>query len=164
MSSLETNPIPEGMHSLTPHLWFNGNCKSAIEFYQRAFSAELLSPAAFDSKNELVCHAMLHIGDSNLLLADAWPNSHEQGPKGFSSAGMWLYVRDCDAVFAQAVSAGCEVIMPLMDAFWGDRMGKVKDPFGHTWAIATHKHAASEDEIQRGMKEWEHGMRHQGCC
>lgn len=159
-----TNPIPEGMHSLTPHLWFNGNCKAAVEFYQKAFGAELLAPVAFDSHNEFVCHAMLRIGNSNFMMADAWPGSPERGPEGFANVGMWLYVKDCDALFEQACAAGCEVIMPIMDAFWGDRMGKVRDPFGHCWAIATHKLVMTKEEIEQGMKEWEDSMAHSGGC
>ncbi len=156
------NPIPEGMHNLTPHLWFNGNCKEAVSFYQKAFSAELVGPIAFDSHQEFVMHAILRIGDSNLMLADAWADSPERGPQGFSSVGMWLYVKDCDQVCEQAIKAGCEVIMPMMDSFWGDRMGKLKDPYGHCWAIATHKLVMSKEEVQQGMKEWEHSM--SGCC
>lgn len=165
MATPATTPIPEGMHSLTPHLWFNGNCKKAVEFYQKAFNAEVLGPIAFDSKNEYVCHAMLRIGNSNFMMADAWPDSPERGPEGFANVGMWLYVADCDATFLQATKAGCEVIMPMMDAFWGDRMGKLRDPFGHCWAIATHKLVMTKEEIQKGMKEWEDSCSdHSGCC
>lgn len=166
MPTTAPSPIPEGMHSLTPHLWFNGNCKEAVSFYQKAFGAELLAPVSYDSKSQWVCHAMLRIGDSNLMMADAQPNSMEKGPEGFACVGMWLYVKDCDAVFAKACAAGCEVVMPMMDAFWGDRMGKVKDPFGHCWAIASHKLVMSKEEMNQGMKEWEAGMEPHGsgCC
>lgn len=167
MPTPANKPIPEGMHSLTPHLWFNGNCHKAVDFYQKAFGAELMGPVAFDSENKTVMHAMLRIGDSHLMMADAWPNTPERGPQGFSSVGMWLYVKDCDAVFEQACKAGCEIIMPMMDAFWGDRMGKVRDPFGHCWAIATHKMVMTKEEIYQGMKEWEENSshhHHSGCC
>lgn len=156
------NPVPEGMHTITPHMWFNGDCKKAVEFYQKAFNAELMGPIAFDSHHDTVMHAMLRIGTSNMMMADAWPDSPEKGPMTFSSVGMWLYVNDCDAVFAQACAAGCEVLMPMMDTFWGDRMAKVRDPFGHCWAIASHKVVFTKEEIEQGMKEWEHSM--QGCC
>jgi PhnB protein len=81
MPTLATNPIPEGMHSLTPHLWFNGNCNEAVEFYQKAFAATLLAPMAFDSSKKHVRHAMLCIGDSNLMMADAWPGSPEKAQR-----------------------------------------------------------------------------------
>lgn len=164
MPTTATNPIPEGMHSLTAHMWFNGNCKEAVDFYQKAFGAELLGPVAFDSDGKKVMHAMLRFGNSNVMLADAWPGSPEKGPEGFASVGMWLYVKDCDAIFEQARKTGCEVVMPMMDAFWGDRMGKLKDPYGHCWAIATHKKIMTKDEIHQGMKEWENSHHGEGCC
>ena len=167
MATPAPQPIPEGMNTLTPHLWFNGNCKKAVEFYQKAMGAELVGPISMDSQGMSVCHAMLRVGNSNFMMADALPDSPEKGPENFASVGMWLYVNDCDAVFKKACDAGCEVIMPMMDAFWGDRMGKVRDPFGHCWAIASHKIIMSKEEIEKGMKEWEdrcatkHGS---GCC
>lgn len=165
MATPATHPIPEGMHSLTAQLWFNGNCKKAIEFYQKVFDAELLGPISTDSKGNYICHAMVRFDKSNVMMADAWPGSREQGPEGNSSVGMWLYVEDCDAVFKRAVDAGCEVLMPMTDAFWGDRMGKVRDPFGHCWAIATYKMVMTDDEIKKGIKEWEASCEtHTGCC
>jgi PhnB protein len=149
------SPIPEGMHSVTPHLWFNGDCK-------KAFSAELMGPIAFDSHQDTVMHAMIRVGNSNMMMADAWPDSPEKGPTSFSSVGMWLYVNDCDAAFKQACAAGCEVLMPMMDTFWGDRMGKIRDPFGHCWAIASLKFVMTKEEVEHGMKEWEHSIA--GCC
>lgn len=162
MPVIAANFIPEGMHTLTPSLWFNGNCKEAINFYQNAFGAELLGPIAFDSSGEGVMHAMMKIGDSCLMLSDSWPDSEEQGPQSYTSVGLFLYVKDCDALFDRALKAGCEVIMPMTDVFWGDRMGKLKDPYGHAWAIATHKLVMTKDEIYQGMKAWEH--EHEGCC
>ncbi len=153
MPTIAKNPIPEGMHSITPHLWFNGDCKKAIEFYQKAFSAELMAPVAFDTHQDTVMHAMLRIGNSNMMMADAWPDSPEKGPTSFSSVGMWLYVNDCDAAFNQACAAGCEVMMPMMDTFWGDRMGGVVDPFGHVWAIATHIRDMTAEEIAEAGRQ-----------
>lgn len=162
MATPAKNPIPEGMHSITPHLWFNGDCKKAVEFYQKAFSAELMFPVMCDTHSDTVMHAMLRIGNSAMMMADAWPDSPEKGPVNSSSVGMWLYVNDCDAAFKQACAAGCEVLMPMMDTFWGDRMGKIVDPFGHCWAIASHKVIMSKEEIEEARSEWEHSM--QGCC
>ena len=97
---------------------------------------------------------MLKIGNSHVMMADSWPEAWEKGPEGAASAGLWVYVEDCDAHFNRATSAGCEVIFPLADAFWGDRMGKVKDPYGHCWSIATHKFDYTPGEIEQGMKAW----------
>lgn len=147
-------PVPEGMHTLTAHLWFNGNCLEAIEFYQKAFGAELVTPAVTGPNGKGVMHAMLKLGSSHLMMADAWPGGWESGPKAGATAGLWLYVEDCDALFQRATKAGCEVVMPLMDAFWGDRMGKLKDPFGHGWAIATQKWVLTPEEMQARQQDW----------
>jgi len=92
-------------------------------------------------------------------MADAWPGNWEQGPATSASASMWVYVEDCDAVFNRAVEAGCEILEEMMDAFWGDRNGKVKDPFGHCWSIASHKWILTPEEMQKGQKEWEEGLK-----
>ncbi|NJK86239.1 MAG: hypothetical protein HC906_09965 [Bacteroidales bacterium] len=97
---------------------------------------------------------MIKIGDSNIMMADAWPGSWETGPVNNATAGIFLYVEDCDTVYKSAVDNGCEVINEMMDAFWGDRMGKVKDPFGHCWAIASLKWIMTPEEIMRGQEEW----------
>ncbi|MCA9507628.1 MAG: VOC family protein [Myxococcales bacterium] len=146
--------IPHGMHTITPHLWFNGDCQKAIQFYQRAFDAEEVSLVYSEDKPQTVMHAMLKIGDSYLMMADAWPDTSEQGPVKTTSVGIWLYVEDCDALFKQAVGQGCKVVMPLMDAFWGDRFAKVRDPFGHCWAIATYKLLMNEEEIKQAKEKW----------
>jgi PhnB protein len=147
-------PVPEGMHTVTTHLWFNGNGSEAVEFYQKAFGAELAGPVATGPGGKGVMHALLKLGDSHIMVADTWPGSWEQGPQGSATAGLWVYVDDCDALFARAVEAGCESIMAPMDAFWGDRMGKVKDPFGHGWAIATSQWVLTPEEIQQRFQEW----------
>lgn len=100
----------------------------------------------------------MKIGDSHIMMADAWPGTSERGPKEYSSAGLWLYVPDCDRLYEQAVQAGCKELMPLRDAFWGDRMGKVKDPYGHCWAIATYKFVLSPEEIAQNKQAWEKSM------
>ncbi len=147
-------PVPEGMHTVTVNLWFNGNCQEAIDFYQKAFSAELAAPVVPAPDGKGIMHAMLKLGDSNIMMADVRPGQWEQGPKESATASMWCYVEDCDALYSQAVNAGCEVVEPMMDAFWGDRNGKVKDPFGHCWGIASHKWILTEDEMQERLQEW----------
>ena len=146
--------VPEGMHTITPHLWFNGDCAAALEVYDKAFGATLIGPVNTGPEGKGIMHALLPIGDSRIMVADAWPGSWEAGPTSAATAGLFLYVDDCDAVFERAVAAGCEVIDPLMDAFWGDRMGKLKDPFGHTWAIATHILDLTPAEIHSREQEW----------
>lgn len=147
-------PIPEGMNTLTTHLWFNGNCNEAIEFYQKALGAELEAPAITGPDGKGVMHAMLKIGNSHIMMADAFPGSWEKGPEEAATAGLWVYVDDCDAVYDQAVNAGCKVEIEMMDAFWGDRMGKVRDPFGHCWAIASHKWMLTPEEMRERQEAW----------
>jgi len=146
--------IPDGMNTVTTHFWFNGNCKEAIEFYKKALGADSLFPSVESPDGKSILHAMLKLGDSNLMLADAWPGQWEQGPKDNATTGIFLYVEDCDALYNQAIDAGCKVVDEMMDAFWGDRMGKVKDPFGHCWAIATHKLILTPEEMEERQKEW----------
>ncbi len=151
------SPVPEGMHTITPHLWFNGDAAAAIELYQRGFGAEIVGEVN-KAPNGGVMHAMLRFGSSCVMLADAWPGNWEKGPDGMATAGLWLYVRDCDALFERAAKAGCEVVMPLADMFWGDRMGKLKDPFGHVWAIATHKEVLTPAELHEREQAWVKSM------
>ena len=152
-------PVPEGMNTLTTYLWFNGNCTEAVEFYQKALGAELAGPVVPGPDGKGVMHAMLKIGNSHVMMSDAWPGSWEKGPDGGTTASLWVYVEDCDALFARATDAGCKPLMPMMDAFWGDRFGKVKDPFGHCWAIATHKWLLTPEEMQQRQQEWLKGMK-----
>ena len=103
-----------------------------------------------------VMHAMIKIGSSLIMLADALPGMHEVAPAevGHSTVGMWLYVDDVDTLYKRADDAGAEVIDELMDAFWGDRMGKVKDPFGHAWALASHVEDVPPAEMERRQEQW----------
>jgi uncharacterized glyoxalase superfamily protein PhnB len=144
--------IPAGMHTVTPHL-ICADAAQAIEFYQRAFGAAELSrlPGA-DGK---IMHASIRIGDSVIMLNDELPQWGAFGPKSLkgSPVTIHLYVEDADAFFAQAVQAGAKATMPLEDAFWGDRYGKVEDPFGHQWSIATHLRDVTPEEMEKGMAE-----------
>jgi uncharacterized glyoxalase superfamily protein PhnB len=135
-------------------LYFNGDCGQAIEFYQKALGAELAGPPALGAHGKGVMHALVKIGDSHFMAADAWPGQWEKGPEGSTSVGFFVYVEDCDRLFDRAVKAGCKPTMPPMDMFWGDRMCKVQDPFGHCWDFATHKWILTPQELQRGQEEW----------
>lgn len=137
------SPVPEGMSTVTPHLWFAGDGADAIGFYARALGASTVGEVFRTQDDAGIWHAMLRIGGSNVMMADAPPGSWESGPANGTSVGFFLYVDDCDAWYERAVAAGCEVIDPL--EVWGDRVGEVKDPFGHTWAFATHKWVFSEE-------------------
>lgn len=96
-------------------------------------------------------HAELQIGSSRVFLADEFPDVGSLGPQGSSPVTIHLYVTDADAAFAQAIEAGATVIMPLSDMFWGDRYGKLVDPFGHHWSIAEHLVDLTPEQMQAGM-------------
>ena len=146
--------IPQGMHSVTPHLVCAGAAK-AIDFYKKAFGAteEARLPGA-DGK---LMHAMIRIGGSAIMLADEMPEWGSLGPKALkgSPVTIHLYVEDVDAFAKRAVAAGAKITMPVADMFWGDRYGKLEDPFGHRWSIGTHVRDVSPEEMQRAMKEME---------
>ena len=153
---MAVKPVPEGFRTITPHLVVDGAAK-AIEFYRKAFGAEEISRMPAPDGEKLM-HAELKIGDSILMLADdfpEWCGGQSRSPKalGNTPVTMHLYVRDCDAVFNRAVEAGCEVKMPLMDMFWGDRYGNVTDPFGHMWSIATHVQDLTPEQMAAGAAE-----------
>ena len=146
------HPIPAGFHSITPHLVIKGAAE-AIEFYKRAFGAEELSRMPFPAPDGTMRlgHAELKIGDSRLFLADEFPDFGSLGPTGGSPVTIHLYVNDANTAFARAVEAGAKVAMPLADMFWGDRYGKLIDPFGHHWSIAEHLEDLTPKQMEERM-------------
>lgn len=143
--------VPEGMHSVTPHLICAGAAK-AIEFYKNAFGA--VEGGRLPGPDGRIMHAQLRIGDSAVMLVDEMPEWGALGPKALkgSSVTIHLYVENADATFERAVKAGAKVVMPIADQFWGDRYGKLEDPFGHHWSIATHVRDVSPGEMQKAMQ------------
>lgn len=151
----QVKPIPDGYTTITPYITVkDGN--EAMAFYTKAFGAvELFRMPGPDGKS--IMHAEMQIGNAIFMLNEEWPM--EGGPKAPSSvnattATVHLYVPDVDASFKRAVDAGANPVMPPMDAFWGDRFGKVADPFGHHWSIATHIQDLTPAEIAKGAEEW----------
>jgi PhnB protein len=140
-------PIPDGYHTLTPHLVVKDASK-AIEFYKKAFGAKEIRRVPGPDGKSLI-HAELQVGDSRLLLVDEFPEMNCRGPKsvGGTPVTIHMFVADVDAAFEKAVKAGAEVTMPLADMFWGDRYGILTDPFGHSWSIATHQEDVTPEEI-----------------
>jgi uncharacterized glyoxalase superfamily protein PhnB len=144
--------VPEGTHTVTPHLVIKGAAK-AIEFYKRAFGAQEHGRMAMPGG--MVGHAELQIGDSVLYLADESPFGAGRSPQALkgSSVVIHLYLDDVDSAFQRAVGAGAKVVQPLSDMFWGDRYAQVRDPFGHLWSMATHKEDLSPEEMARRGQE-----------
>ena len=153
--------MPEGIHSLTPHLVVHGADK-VIAFYKRAFGA--VEKFRFNHPGDKrIGHAHLQIGDSALFLADDFPeyggSCRTPAELGGTPVSIHLYVEDVDATFAQAVAAGATLLRPVQDQFYGDRSGTFADPFGHVWTIATHKEDLSPEEIGRRAEAY---MKQQG--
>jgi uncharacterized glyoxalase superfamily protein PhnB len=143
---------PDGMRSVTPHLICAG-ASDAIAFYVKAFNA--VEEGRMPGPDGRIMHAQIRIGDSAIMLVDEMPEWGALGPKALngSPVTVHLYVANADATFAQAVAAGAKVTMPLDDMFWGDRYGKIEDPFGHHWSIATHQRDVSVAEMQQAMQK-----------
>ncbi|MFZ0242989.1 MAG: VOC family protein [Desulfobacterales bacterium] len=145
-------PIPEGMHTVTPHLICAGAAE-AIEFYKKAFNAVEISRLA--GPEGKLMHAMIRIGDSALMLVDEFPDWGSLGPRSLkgSPVTIHLYVEDVDTFVERAVAVGAKITMPVADMFWGDRYGQLEDPFGHRWSVATHVRNLSPEEAQRAAQK-----------
>lgn len=141
-------PIPKGYHVVTPSIVVRGAAE-AIEFYKKAFGAKELS--RMNDPSGKVMHAEIRIGDSIVMLGDEYPQMGAVSPLSQTgrAASLLIYTRDADALFNQALAAGAKASMPLSDMFWGDRYGRVVDPYGHDWQIATHKEDVSPKEMAK---------------
>jgi PhnB protein len=148
----KVRPIPEGFHTLTPHITVR-DAAGAIEFYKKALNAQVLHVT--NTPSGKVMHASLKIGDSIIMLNDEFPEmGGSLAPRGeVSGFAINVYIEDVDKVFAQAVAAGAVVKMPLMDQFWGDRYGHVVDPYGFRWALSTHVRDVSPEEMEKAQAE-----------
>ena len=141
--------IPEDYHSINPYLVVR-NADRAIEFYKKAFGTEeRFRMQGADGKT--IMHAELKIGDSVFMLTEESPDMKALSPEsiGGSPISLYVYVKNVDGVFNQAVSEGATVLYPVRDQFYGDRCGYLKDPFGHLWTIATHKKDLSPDQLRK---------------
>ena len=149
---MSVKPIPDGYHTLTPYMTVRDAAR-AIDFYKQAFGAT--ERGVMKGPDGKIMHAELMIGDSIVMLADEFPDYGALSPEsvGGTAMGLHIYVNNVDDAFARAVKAGAQVEMPVMDQFWGDRYGKLKDPFGHKWSIATHTKDLSMEEMKTGMDE-----------
>lgn len=152
MSTQAVKRIPEGMHSLTPHIIVKGAAE-AITFYTKAFNA--VEQVRLPGPGGKLMHASLKIGDSTLMLVDEMPDCGALGPQALkgSPVTLHLYVEDVDAAIAQAEAAGARVTMPAQDMFWGDRYGQLEDPFGHRWSVATHIRDVTPEDMQKAMEQ-----------
>lgn len=149
---MPVKPIPDGYPSLVPSLAVD-DASEAIDFYKRAFGAtERMRMPTPDGK---IGHAELGVGDAVLMLSDPFPQGTTKSPRelGGTTVGIFLYVEDVDAFVERAVEAGAKVTMPVDDMFWGDRYGKISDPFGHEWQVATHVEDVAPEDMEARAKE-----------
>lgn len=144
--------IPEGFHTITPSIVCK-NAAKAIDFYKEVFQAKELYRMAGPGGS--IGHAELQIGDSRLMLGDEFPGmATAPGPNSPPSNSLFVYSENVDALFDRAVKAGAKVEMPLQNQFWGDRYGKIQDPFGHRWGLAQHVEDVAPAEMERRAAAW----------
>jgi PhnB protein len=150
-------PIPEGYNTVNAYVAVD-DASQAIEFYKRAFGAKERSK--MEGPPGKIAHAELEIGDSVIMLSDPIPQSPLKTPKeaGGTTASLLIYVEDVDEVVQQAVDAGAKITMPVENQFWGDRFGRVEDPFGHNWQIATHVEDVAPEEMAKRAEQAMAGM------
>jgi PhnB protein len=144
------NPVPEGFHTVTPCLTVGDGAK-ALEFYTRAFGARENPAMHFADPDGRIAHAEFSLGDSKIMMNGASKEYHHLSPEmvGGTPVTIALYVEDVDALASQAVAAGTKVLRPVADQFYGDRSGRLQDPFGHTWSIATRKEILTPEETEK---------------
>jgi PhnB protein len=144
-SAEKVNAIPSGYHTVTPFLRVN-NAGMLIEFIEKAFNGETISK--YKDNGGKIVHATVKIGDSIIMIADTMENAPPV------QAMLYLYVKDADAMFKQAIEAkGISVSEPA-DQFYGDRSGCIRDAWDNTWWIATQKENVSEEELKKRMSEF----------
>lgn len=147
--------IPAGREGVIPHLFFRDECAKAIDFYKQALGAT--EQCRMPSPDGRLLHAEILVGDILIMMADEFPEYCTTGnplpPKERGTmVGLHRYVEDCDAAVKRMVDAGATVQCEPQDMFWGDRYGKVVDPFGHEWAFATHTKDLTAEEMEAGCR------------
>lgn len=149
---MPVKPVPDQYTSVAPYLVVH-DAAQAIDFYARAFEAE--ERARIPTPDGRIAHAELKIGDTIIRLCDALPQFDGRAPRdlGGTTVEIFLFVEDVDAVVRRAADAGATVKAQPENQFWGDRLGRVIDPFGHVWLIASRVEDLSPEEIEaRGRK------------
>jgi PhnB protein len=149
----KVEPIPEQYPGVTPYLSIN-DAASAIEFYKKGFGATELS--RLNNPDGTIGHAEIKVGSAIVMLADENPKYGNLSPKtlGGSAVRLHMYVEDVDTFFDKAVAAGAKVLIPIADQFYGDRSGRLEDPFGHVWLVSTHTEDVSPEEMQKRMEAY----------
>jgi len=137
---MAAKPIPDGYHVVTPYLIVRG-VPGLIDFMTKAFQAEVLE--RMEAPDGTVMHAEVKIGDSMIMMGEA---SDKYPPM---PAGLYLYVKDTDAVYRRALDAGATSLMEPADQFYGDRNAGVRDSSGNLWWIGTHIEDVPAEEMKK---------------
>lgn len=129
------SPIPPGYPTVVPYLAVAGGV-AALEFYVAAFGAKVLAREV--TPDGKLIHGRLRIGDSVLMVSDVFPGADVSPPSsvGTTTVTLHLYSKNVDALWDRAVAAGAKVTMPLENQYWGERYGRLLDPFGHHWSLS----------------------------
>jgi PhnB protein len=145
--------VPEGYHTMTPNLTVSDGAQ-AIDFYIQAFGAE--ETVRMPGPSGEVMHAELRIGDSVFMLGSEMPEMGALSPKSYGGSPvlLYVYVEDVDSAWDRAVRAGAKPLTPVANMFWGDRIGRLEDPFGHRWSLAQHIEDPTPEEMQKRQEEF----------
>ena len=146
-AQLQVKAVPDPQGAL-PYLVIRG-AADAVGFYERVFDAQVLT--RLDAPDGKIMHAELKVGPARFMLTEERVEYQSLSPATLGGSGSFacVYVSDVDATFERALSAGATAIMPVLDQFWGDRAGHLRDPFGHQWMVATHKEDLSPEQLQQ---------------
>jgi PhnB protein len=146
--------IPEGYNAVIPALAFKG-ADAALKWYTTIFGAK--EKMRFDSPDGTIAHAEITIGGDVIMVSEEMPE-YNSSPKtvGGNSVNLCIYVPDVDAVIKKAVNNGAKLVAPVKDEFYGDRSGRIEDPFGYRWIVSTHVKDVSEEEMKKAMDEMAH--------
>lgn len=150
-------PIPEHLHTVTPRLVVH-RAAAAIDFYRAAFDAVEVGDRFTGPGGEII-HAELRIGDSVVMITEdtgdpAAPARSPEALGGVVSAVMATYWADVDAAWDRAVTAGAAIVYPLQDAFYGERGGRLRDPFGQQWMLSQRTEDLTAEEVDRRAAEY----------
>ncbi len=150
------DPIPQHLHTVTARLVLS-DAAGAIEFYRSAFGAEALGEP-FTGPDGAIIHAELRIGDSVVMITDEAgdtdaPARSPRSLGGIVSAIMATYWENVDAAWERALEAGAEVVYPLADQFYGERGGRLRDPYGQQWMLSQRIEELSHEEVARRAAE-----------
>lgn len=149
-----TQPVPEGFNTVSAYVIVK-DVEAALAFYEKAFGA-CTGDVMRMPGGQGVLHAEMALGNSMIMFSPENPQWGATSAEtlGGSPISLHVYVEDCDALWERAIAAGCTEVAPLMDAFWGDRFGKLQDPFGIQWSIATHKVDLTPEEMDAAAARW----------